>query len=120
MKHREMKTKFMTFVYGLTCPVGIAIGAVIMEAAGQSMNTDLIYGVLQGITTGVFIYVTFFEIFLHEIAHDVKLVSLLAVLLGFAVTAALAILHHHSKQGDSSDRTYANLTTTTYNISALV
>lgn len=107
-KHNTPKrTLLMAFVYGLTCPVGIAIGTAIMEGAGQYVNVNLVYGVLLGLTAGVFIFVTFFEILIHEISHDATMINLLAVLVGFGVMAGLMVVHVQTHSHENTNTTCA-------------
>ncbi|KAK2146639.1 hypothetical protein LSH36_593g01018 [Paralvinella palmiformis] len=74
-------------------PVGVAIGTVLVEVGGQSNNLNLVNGILQGISTGTFIYVTFFEILQEEIdPHDTSLSRFFSVLLGFGVMAAMTAI----------------------------
>ena len=80
--------------YGITCPVGIAIGTTIAEVSEQQGDYDLISGIFQGITGGVFIYVTFFEILVDEISSGVPIYSLVSLFLGFALMSLLVLVPH--------------------------
>ena len=72
---------------------GVAIGTLITETGGKSNGLDIANGVLQAISSGTFIYVTFFEILQREISHDNSSIDkLLSVLLGFGVVAGLAAI----------------------------
>ncbi len=74
-------------------PIGVAIGTVLVEVGGESNNLNLVNGILQGISTGTFIYVTFFEILQEEIdPHDTSLSRFFSVLIGFGVMAALTAI----------------------------
>lgn len=74
----------------LIMPVGVAIGTVIVEVGHESNTLNILNGVLQGIATGTFIYVTFFEILQEEIdAHDTCISKVFSVFVGFALMAAL-------------------------------
>ena len=59
----------------------------------------------QGITAGIFIYVTFFEILNGEFSKGVNLMRLMTTLLGFVVMAALKTIpgHHDSDLSNHSD-----------------
>ena len=72
---------------------GTAIGTLITETGGKSNGLDIANGVLQAISSGTFIYVTFFEILQSEISHDnASIDKLLSVLLGFGVVAGLSAI----------------------------
>ena len=72
---------------------GTAIGTLITETGGKCNGLDIANGVLQAISSGTFIYVTFFEILQREISHDNSGIDkLLSVLLGFGVVAGLAAI----------------------------
>ncbi|KAI0238622.1 hypothetical protein LSAT2_010668 [Lamellibrachia satsuma] len=79
----------IALVYSIMSPIGGAIGTLLMETQGRSTNMDLTNGVLQGITAGIFIYVTFFEILNDEFSNGVNLMRLATTLLGFVVMATL-------------------------------
>ena len=97
-----LKTLGMAFTYGVTCPVGIAIGIGIYEGAANLDNFNIVYGILLGITAGVFLYVTFFEILMHEFITGAKMINILAVFLGFGIMAGIMTTHNHSHHHDYS------------------
>lgn len=74
-------------------PLGMVVGMTLTETGIEETGAlQIANGVLQGLATGVFIYVTFFEILQEELAHDkVSFAKLMFVLFGFAVLAALAL-----------------------------
>eukprot|EP00914_Ancora_sagittata_P023783 GHVO01047023.1.p1 GENE.GHVO01047023.1~~GHVO01047023.1.p1 ORF type:complete len:385 (+),score=59.61 GHVO01047023.1:41-1195(+) len=72
-------------------PLGVIIGMVIVEVGQEGPALNILNGVLQGIATGTFIYVTFFEILQEEIdAHDTSLSKVISVFVGFALMALLS------------------------------
>ncbi|KAI0215128.1 Zinc transporter ZIP1, partial [Lamellibrachia satsuma] len=62
------KVVIAALLCALMTPLGVIIGMSVMETGGEgNMSLDAANGILQGIATGVFIYVTFFEILYGEI-----------------------------------------------------
>jgi len=61
-----------------------------MESVDESRDVMLINGILQGIATGVFIYVTFFEILNDKVNSKTSFRNILAIFFGFVVMAAIA------------------------------
>lgn len=93
------KSKKKVVIAGTLCsamvPVGIAIGMLIMETGGgdESQNLNLLNGILQALSTGVFVYVTFFEILGGEVnPNDSSITKIVFILLGFLVLAALGLV----------------------------
>ena len=78
----------------LIMPLGTAIGTVVTEMGDtNAAKFDLMNGILQGIATGTFIYVTFFEILQEEMdPHETGIAKAFAVLVGFVVMAALCAI----------------------------
>ena len=71
----------------------MAIGTILTEVGEQSRTLDIINGVFQAISTGTFIYVTFFEILQDELSHGkTTLGRIVALIVGFGVMAALSAM----------------------------
>ncbi len=96
------KVFILSVVYGMTCPIGIAIGTIIYETGGESNTVDVLSGVCQAFSGGVFIYCTFLQILATEITHDAPLRSLIAVLLGFGLMCCLAAVPEGSDSENGS------------------
>ena len=84
----------MLIIFALVCslfePIGAAVGTVMSECGGDGNTIEIINGVVQAISTGTFIYVTFFEILAEEIGHDkASKARFLCLVVGFACMAAL-------------------------------
>ena len=100
LRHNSKPRVFCLAVfYGITCPVGIAIGTTIAEVSEAQGDYDLISGIFQGITGGVFIYVTFFEILADEISSDVPAQCIISILAGFVLLALLSLIPHDHDHG---------------------
>lgn len=104
----------------LFMPLGATIGTLVSEIGNSSATDfDLLTGVLQGIATGTFIYVTFFEILAVEMdCHSTGMSQPLSVLLGFLVMAALFAIPEQNVEIDmlgavQNNRTF-EATTVTY------
>lgn len=75
----------------LIMPVGILIGIGISELGNETAELQIANGLLQGLTCGTFIYVTFMEILHEEMdAMDTSLAKVTSVLVGFGLMAALS------------------------------
>ena len=110
----------LALFYGITCPIGIAIGIVIVEVSETQGDFDLISGIFQGITGGVFIYVTFFEILADEISSDIPSQCIVSILLGFILLALLSLIPHdhdhtdgHADHGHDHDHEHEHPDVTT-------
>ena len=88
----------------LMVPIGIAIGMALMETGhGESRGVNIANGILQSLATGVFIYVTFFEILLEEISHEeTSMMKLMWMLVGFVTMALLGIIPEDTGVGVDS------------------
>ncbi|XP_064475134.1 zinc transporter ZIP1-like [Ornithodoros turicata] len=77
-------------LFSAMAPIGIAIGIVIIEEGGQ--GAILATGVLQGISCGTFLYVTFFEVLPHEMnVADNRLGKLISLVIGVSIIAGLLV-----------------------------
>lgn len=81
----------LAFLYALMTPLGAALGLIISEVTVVEY-IDQINGVLQGLATGVFLYVTFFEILEGEIHSQTPLANIAFFTLGCGVMAAIAAI----------------------------
>lgn len=83
--------KFILFgvLHSLDIPVGVAIGTAITSVNGDQLTVNLINGILQGLASGIFIYVTFFEILYGILNHMSPLGHLVVTLTGFGVMTGL-------------------------------
>ena len=82
-------------------PIGILVGMAIMETGGGGGGEGgggggavmIVNGVLQCLATGVFIYVTFFEILGRELEHGhAAPEKIFFMLFGFAILALMALI----------------------------
>lgn len=79
--------------YALIGPLGAVVGTLIGEMSWSSAEkVDAVNGVLQGLATGVFLYVTFFEILNGKIHSRCRYLDLVAVTFGMAVMALIAAI----------------------------
>lgn len=91
--------KFLcTTVFAFMSPIGVAIGIPIVLASEDetgvgSAQALLINGVLQGIATGTFMFVTFIEILPHELnTKKDRLVKFACIIVGFSAITLLNAL----------------------------
>ncbi|KAL8606900.1 hypothetical protein ACOMHN_048696 [Nucella lapillus] len=80
------------FFFSSTAPVGVAVGILIMRF-GASTTSNLADGILTGIASGTFLYMTFFEVLPAEFnnSHD-RMLKLLMLLFGFGTVTAILFL----------------------------
>ena len=93
-------------------PLGIVVGMLVVETGSgdESTGLDILNGTLQAISTGVFIYVTFFEILGGEINHDdTNMTKVAFILIGFLVLAALGLV---PEGGEDTENSMFNQTVT--------
>ncbi|XP_071949828.1 zinc transporter ZIP1-like [Antedon mediterranea] len=87
-KMRTLNKIICMVVFSLMSPVGIIIGMQITSS--DSNSRDMVSGVLQGLATGTFLYITFLEILPHELkSKKYRLAKLAAVLIGFSTIAGV-------------------------------
>ena len=87
--HPRRRVIVIGLVYALMTPLGGTVGAIVMESLGRSSAMDTTNGILQGITAGIFIYVTFFEILNAEFSDGITTTRLAMTMLGFVAMATL-------------------------------
>ena len=74
-------------------PLGVTIGMILMEVGGaDNPHLFTVNGVLQAMSTGVFMYATFFEILSDELQGNTSIIRLCFMLLGFIVLALMALI----------------------------
>ena len=77
----------VAFLYSLS------ILGIVLTSSGDKLTQDAAAGILQGIATGTFFYVTFFEILLRELNEDSHdLLKVLGTVTGFALVGAVKLL----------------------------
>ena len=77
-------------IFAIMAPIGVGIGIGVLNSV-KSTARLFFSGALQGIATGTFLYVTFFEVLPHElnIEDNRKPLKIFFVLLGFLVIVVL-------------------------------
>ena len=77
-----------SFLFSVMSPVGFGIGILMLTYASTNLGR-IFSAVFQAIATGTFLYVTFFEIFFHELNSKEchKLLKVLMMILGYALIA---------------------------------
>ena len=92
-RHQKKFSKLVMYIviFCLICPVGILIGTIVVQAGSDSFVTLVANGLLQGLATGTFFYVTFFEVLNREIGENHCLLRVLFALVGFSVIALLSL-----------------------------
>lgn len=85
---------YFIFVLSITSPVGIMIGlAVTAHAAEESMGTAIASALLEGLSAGTLLYITFFEVLHREKElEDFRLKRGICIIIGFGIMALLQII----------------------------
>nr|XP_002734196.1 PREDICTED: zinc transporter ZIP1-like [Saccoglossus kowalevskii] len=84
--------------FAVMSPIGVAIGMAASAAATTGPEALFANGFLQGLATGTFLYITFFEILPHELNERRDgMIKVLWILLGYAVMTIinLSVPHEH-------------------------
>lgn len=94
----QNKSKAVLFIviFSVLSPIGIAV-ATALTAAGQgddSLEFDAVNGILQCISTGTLLYVSFFEVLMGEVGNDHCLLKVLFVIFGFTLMTLLQLFNH--------------------------
>lgn len=76
--------------YSLMNPVGLVVSTAVYESIESDPRIDLVNGLLQALTSGCFIYVTFCEILEGQITHKTSYAKIASLFAGFAVLALFA------------------------------
>jgi zinc transporter ZupT len=79
-------------------PVGFGIGILMLTYASTYLGR-IFSAVFQAIATGTFLYVTFFEIFFHELNSKEchKLLKVLMMILGYALITIVLYFENRIK-----------------------
>ncbi len=111
------KRKVLIFmsIFSIMAPLGVAMGTGLMAKQSPSLALDMTSAVLQGVATGTFLYVTFFEVLQTEVGNDQDVVKVLFVLFGFACIALLKLAdvdRSDSHSGSETTTALPNVTAT--------
>ncbi|ESP05556.1 hypothetical protein LOTGIDRAFT_103006 [Lottia gigantea] len=79
-------------IFSVSAPLGVGVGMGIINLWDSTMSS-LVQGLLSGIATGTFLYVTFFEVLPHEFnAHQDRLLKILFLILGYGTVTGILFL----------------------------
>ncbi|KAL4232209.1 hypothetical protein ACF0H5_009784 [Mactra antiquata] len=88
------KSVLVILVLSLVSPLGILIGESI-NSGDDPLTREMLSAILQGIATGTFLFVTFFEILQHELGvDDHDIVKVIISVFGFILVAGIRIMEH--------------------------
>jgi len=92
--HSKTKITIAAFICSVMSPLGVAIGMALVETGGQDdPRIQIANGLLQSLATGIFIYVTFFEILQDELGHNkANFVKVMWICAGFLLLSSLGLL----------------------------
>ena len=79
-----------SFIFSAMSPVGVGIGILMLTYASTSLGR-IFSAIFQAIATGTFLYVTFFEIFFHELNSKEchRMLKVLTMVLGYSLIAVV-------------------------------
>ena len=79
-----------SFLFAAMSPVGVGIGILMLTYASTSLGR-IFSAIFQAIATGTFLYVTFFEIFFHELNSKEchRMLKVLSIVLGYSLIAVV-------------------------------
>lgn len=81
--------------FALMSPFGSVIGIVVEQASLETEAKEIVVMVFEAISVGTFLYVTFFEVFIHERDNDhPAMLKLLVSVVGFALIALVRTMEH--------------------------
>ncbi|XP_048736341.1 zinc transporter ZIP1-like [Ostrea edulis] len=84
------------FVLSIVAPIGVVIGYIVTEAGEDAHGQDIASGILQSLSVGCFLYVTFFEILCDEIytTKERSHWKVLFTVIGFAAVVGIQFVKH--------------------------
>ncbi|MFH4978373.1 hypothetical protein AB6A40_005082 [Gnathostoma spinigerum] len=90
-------------IFAAMSPLGSIIGMFVQNSSIEAEAKDIMILVFQGLAVGTFIYVTFFEVLIHERDNEhPNLLKLLFILIGFALIGSLRLFDDHSHEAGES------------------
>ncbi|KAH3898548.1 hypothetical protein DPMN_022783 [Dreissena polymorpha] len=86
------KAACVVLYFAVVSPLGVLVGEAI-HTSDDATGRDTVTAVLQGIATGTFLFVTFFEILLRELgSHKATLLKIVFSFVGFVCMACVRLL----------------------------
>jgi len=92
-------------LFAAMTPIGGLAGSLV-QAAPQihPMTRDWIILIMQGVAVGTFLYVTFFEVLIHERNNEhPAMLKLLMMIVGFSLIGLLRLISNHSHSHGAED-----------------
>lgn len=91
------RTVLFLVALSLMAPVGVAVGLAVTETGSRDLSTDVASAAMQGLATGTFLYVTFFEILFDQMKESGgDMMRVFAIIVGFACITVLNLFTEHS------------------------
>ena len=86
------------FLFSAMSPIGFGIGILMLTYTSSNVG-HILSAIFQAIATGTFLYVTFFEIFFHELNSKEchKMLKVLMMILGYSVIAIVQYFENKVK-----------------------
>ncbi|RUS76629.1 hypothetical protein EGW08_015605 [Elysia chlorotica] len=89
---KPLRAFLIVFFFAIIAPLGVGLGMILTSSNVDDGARTLTDGLLQGVATGTFLYVTFFEILREELIDKGGLLRLLLVAIGFGGMAAAKVV----------------------------
>ena len=95
-------------IFAAMAPLGVGIGLLLLKSLDSVVKTFM-SGILQGIATGTFLYVTFFEVLPHELnIVDNKLIKIMFVMLGYFVITGICYFENRFHKASNVHHSHNN------------
>ncbi|OUC47703.1 putative metal cation transporter, ZIP family, partial [Trichinella nativa] len=112
--HRNSKkfVCFCVFLFSIASPAGIGIGIGIETANIDEKLKFLLFMIFSALSVGTFLYITFFEIIMHELKNEQSnLLKIISMMVGCFLIGILLIMTPHSEHWhEDSDPSGNNVT----------
>jgi zinc transporter 1/2/3 len=89
------KSRVVLFLvlFAFMAPIGVGIGTLVGALGSPDSLATMIANVaLQGLATGTFVYVTFFEVLQKEVGQNHSVLKVFAIMVGYAAIAVMKLL----------------------------
>uniref|UniRef100_A0A914CBW6 Zinc transporter ZIP1 n=1 Tax=Acrobeloides nanus TaxID=290746 RepID=A0A914CBW6_9BILA len=94
-------------LFSLMTPLGALIGMFVQSSLLNDYLRDLLILVFQGLAVGTFLYVTFFEVLIHERDNEhPNLLKLLMMIIGFTLIGLLRLITEGHSHGAGDEHAH--------------
>ncbi|KRX56282.1 Zinc transporter ZIP1 [Trichinella sp. T9] len=103
---------FCVFLFSIASPAGVGIGIGIETANIDEKLKFLLFMIFSALSVGTFLYITFFEIIMHELKNEQSnLLKIISMMVGCFLIGILLIMTPHSEHWhEDNDPSGSNVT----------